>query len=119
MHGSYDKLVQFSIVSDQKNSFAVTLRHKECGRAPVSGLITRENNTCCNMPGDFRVCQLLDRREIGLGAETRYGTLLSVKNIFIFCAHMGILSNVSENTDEKTDNENSVRQLQLEGKMQG
>ena len=44
------------------------------------------------------------RRGIGLGDDTRYGTLLGLRKIFIWLAHMGLLSKLSENTKEKADN---------------
>ena len=44
------------------------------------------------------------RRGIGRGADTLYGIKLSLRYIFIFCVHIGLLSSVSENTSEKADN---------------
>ena len=41
---------------------------------------------------------------MGRGADTLYGTLLSFKYIFIRCAHIGLLSRVSENTFRKAAN---------------
>ena len=44
------------------------------------------------------------RRILIHGDDTRYGMLFGLRKIFILSAHIGLLSKLSENTDEKADN---------------
>ena len=53
VNGSNYILIEFGIVCNQSNLFAITLGHEESRGTPIGGFVTRHNDTRFNVPSYF------------------------------------------------------------------
>ena len=54
MNGAHNILIKFSIISYEANAFGVTFPNKESGGAPISGLVTLNDDPRSDVFCDFR-----------------------------------------------------------------
>ena len=104
MDGAHDILIKFCVISNKANTFVVPFRHKKAGEHQSVGSShgTMIPEAICLAISD--AAGSWKRRGIGQGADTQYGTALSLIKNFIRCAHVGLLSKESENTKLYADN---------------